>query len=152
MDFEIEFLQKQKELADVLRAYCLSKKDLWKLIPSLALQAYGRGGFNSSHEYCFRTGLWGLRSSYLIQVNCATGTIVDFSSKNLALDNEVINLCLDDLDPAPLIEELQRKINVEDSPIGAFGEGSRGCKTPNIWRIKMALRYKVAGYRIPQEV
>lgn len=131
-------LQKRKELANAVRIYSKQQVSIWQQIPYMALQAYGKGGFNGSYLYAYTKGLWEIGRVY---INLETGEITDREGKP-SMDHMVLGLELTALDAVQILQKLQEEVNkFEDSPITAF---QTDCSTVDFWRKNEARLYNLS--------
>ena len=75
-----ELAGKRDELVETIREYSRSQKEIWQLVPNLALEADGRSGYGLNRVHS--QGVLGLRStihdgSFTVYVDLATGELVD---------------------------------------------------------------------------
>ena len=76
--------QQLDSLAELLRAYCRSQKELWQQVPYWALEADGVFGYSSKLNLCYKEGLWEVVGTYCLYVDCETGELVNQSLPVLA--------------------------------------------------------------------
>ena len=108
-------------LINALREHSRSQASLWQQLPSLALMADGRSGYNASLQRAYREGYWTIESGdhrHTVLVDCASGEIVHQSKRDEpAPDASVLLLATDPaaLDAAGIIAELRA---MTEAPIG----------------------------------
>ena len=108
---------KTNELDELIRAYTRSEKELWQLVPYLALQADGRSGYSSQYAVAYQKGLWIIEhsldrfSSYTVAVDCATGELVSIPNTHEKAHMADILQCasrLHEFDAAAVVLELRK--------------------------------------------
>ena len=108
---------KVKELDELIRTYTRSEKELWQLVPYLALQADGRSGYSSQYAVAYQKGLWIIEhsvdrfSSYTVAVDCATGELVSIPNTHEKAHMMDLLRCasrLDEFDAAAVVLALQK--------------------------------------------
>ncbi len=108
---------KVRELDELIRAYTQSEKELWRLVPYLALQADGRGGYSSQYAVAYQKGLWIIEhsvdrfGSYTVAVDCATGELVSIPNTHEKARVEDVLRCasrLHEFDAAAVVLALQQ--------------------------------------------
>lgn len=108
---------KVKELDELIRTYTRSAKELWRLVPYLALQADGRSGYSSQYATAYQRGLWIIEhsldrfSSYTVAVDCATGELVSIPNARERAHKEDVLRCasrLHELDAPAIVLKLQK--------------------------------------------
>ncbi len=109
---------KVKELDELIRAYTRSERELWQLVPYLALQADGRSGYSSQYSLAYSVGLWRIEhsldrfSSYTVAVDCATGELVSIPNTHEKAHKEDVLRCasrLREFDAAAVVLELRKE-------------------------------------------
>ena len=109
---------KTNELDELIRAYTRSERELWRLVPYLALQADGRSGYSSQYSIAYSMGLWRIEhsldrfSSYTVAVDCATGELVSIPNTREKAHKEDVFRCasrLHELDAAAVVLELRKE-------------------------------------------
>jgi hypothetical protein len=77
-----------KNLVQKIRDYSTLQKNLWQLVPNLALEADGRTGHSEQYSRAYSSGFWAIRASvengrFNVFVDLATGDLVDaYSASN----------------------------------------------------------------------
>ena len=112
---DIDFCQ--KALISSIRSYVQSQVKDWQLVPWLALDAYGRGGWVGYYRTCFERGLWLIcapNTGVDIYVDCLSGNIVT-KSLALAADGHLMYLMhrLDVLDAKGVTKRLREEVSSE---------------------------------------
>lgn len=115
-----EIERKRDELVEMIREYSRGQKELWQLVPNLALEADGRTGYGFQRVY--GQGVLALQStifsgSYTVYVDLATGDLVspitfhDQGELDLALDTNVLRVLarLDELDAQKFVDHLRAR-------------------------------------------
>lgn len=136
----------EKSLNDRLKSigkdvidYVKSQKDIWQKIPWLALQADGRGGYNSMYGLAYEYGLWSV--SDCVNVDLVNGDLVyaPYSVSNMSKNEFTLIPEIDASglvcrknywDAKDVISYLKERIEVEDTPY--CGDG--GFRTNDEWR------------------
>ena len=110
-------------LAENIRTYARSQKELWQLVPWLALEADGRSGYLDNYSRAYHLGVWALRAScsggsYSVYVDLATGELIragtfhwDQGKLMPASDDEILMPAanIEELDAASIVKELQKE-------------------------------------------
>ncbi|HBM45670.1 MAG: hypothetical protein UT05_C0004G0025 [Parcubacteria group bacterium GW2011_GWF2_38_76] len=133
-----------RELAETIREFCRSQKDLWQLVPNLALEADGRGGYLSLYSAAYTDGYWILnycrpnQQYYRLAVDLLNGDIVCIMDEApLASDEKIIKELLeniDEIDAGKIIAELEKDIQ---------GRESNNTKEVKTWREKERRKLKL---------
>jgi hypothetical protein len=106
-----------KELITELRRHSVAQKELWRLVPALALTADGRsGGWSDSYSRAYYHGYWALEAAgssggYQAYVDLASGRIVNpYHPTQPAADEALLPLLLrpGDLDAQALVNQLRK--------------------------------------------
>lgn len=104
-------------LANAIRSYCRSQRDIWRQLPQLALLCDGRTGWSSQLSFCWRSGYWGFNPAgpfgHLPAVDCANGELVIPSKGVLADDGFVLTLAasLDGIDAEAVADGLRQSVS-----------------------------------------
>lgn len=110
-----DIVAKRHELAEMIRAYCRSQRELWQQIPWLALQAAGGAGrLNDELTRYYTWGLYALEplssaSVYQCYVDLATGELV-YGPEDMRLVVEeaaVVDINLGTANASQLVESLK---------------------------------------------
>lgn len=114
------------DLATEVRKSSISQKELWQLVPNLALEAEGRDGWGDNTSLCYKDGLWlvgnsthGGRTPYV--VDCFTGHLIrlhDFLEKqelHLLDDASVLSLA-SELDAQAVVDNFKSHIKEYENP------------------------------------
>lgn len=108
---------KVKELDELIREYTRSERELWRLVPYLALHADGRSGYSSQYAVAYQKGLWIIEhsvdrfGSYTVAVDCATGELVSIPNTHEKAHVEDVLRCasrLHEFDAAAVVLALQQ--------------------------------------------
>lgn len=117
MDFT-EINRSAVELIEKIRDVSRSQKDLWQMVPFLALQANGRSGYSDQYMRAYQSGYWAVVSSlrdgyYHVFIDLETGDLVEWygTVQKKAPDNSVLIIAvnINELDAAKIIDELRAK-------------------------------------------
>jgi hypothetical protein len=75
-----------------IREYVRSQQEEWRLVPWLALQADGRGGYSEHHSYAYHHGRWFVHEFGTGPlIDCASGELVRMNGR-LLNDHSVLEL------------------------------------------------------------
>jgi hypothetical protein len=102
-----------KETVSMIRRYSESQVELWKQVPSWALEADGRSGYNSCLCLAYERKLWTINHRSLL-VDLNNGKLMGFKgamSLECASDHVVLEyaLLLDRLDASKILDELKKQ-------------------------------------------
>jgi len=113
-----DITQQKEEYIDMLRAFSVSKREQWRKVPHLALQADGRTGYNEALCTAYRQGFWKIESSissshYTVYVDCFTGELVspfsiDERELKPAHDSKVLQLKIEEINADFVINQLEK--------------------------------------------
>ena len=116
-----------QKTAKEIRNYCEKQKNLWRLVPSLALEADGRGGYSEDLQYTYWYGYWVINpfGAHALFVDCTTGKLC-YGTEHIidtpreASDASVLGLAemLDDIDASLVIDELKEQAQEDGSRFG----------------------------------
>jgi hypothetical protein len=125
-----EIAAKTDALVKSIRDYARSQQELWRKVPWLALEADGRGSYNSTYALAYSRGFWNLYEAVRddcdrVVVDLATGELLDAEvayeepfeqsrkAYGFAAAEDVLPLALamESLDAQALINSLEKELN-----------------------------------------
>jgi hypothetical protein len=133
-------------LANKIRDYCQSQKELWNKIPWLALQANGRGGYCDEYSRNYRLGIIALGSGssggcYNYFIDLATGGLVGRNGLGTMPlgDLDVISIDPRELNAEAHIERLEKACQKPDGGVG-ISVPDEGFE---LWRTSLAQQFGI---------
>jgi len=127
LKFETDGLKSQirllaRVMVQRIREYSESQVELWRQVPSWALEADGRSGYSDQYARAYRNKLWAINSSvglgqrgYTVYVDLFNGALVEVGEGRTcsAKDDRLLFLALhlDELDAQKVIDSLEALIS-----------------------------------------
>lgn len=135
-----------RDLAERIRDYSRSQKDLWQQVPLLALEAQGRKYFSARYTLAYSAGHWGIgpsdedsyRQRWWKKVDLKNGELLDVLDKNASY-SDVLELAahISDLDAKMIVNRLKGEIRLPE-----------GCGYDPSWREKIRRNSNILSLKV----